>query len=302
VTVLVGEVSSLIIAPFAAPIMVHFPVAVTGEAASAASVNSAALQSSWSPPALAATGGLMLVSTTSLNVEHDPLLIVQRSVALLPAAIPVTVVVGDAVLVIVAVPDCKVHSPVPGPAAFAAIVKVEVLHCSSAGPASATGGVALLVSTTSSLLVHDPFVIVHLNVTLLPAVSPVTPLVSEEAVVTEAPFAAPTMLQDPVPVTAAFAAKVKLPLLHCSWSAPASAVVGSARLVNTTSSKLEHEPFEMVHRSVTLEPAESPVTVVVGELILVITAPLAAPWIVHVPVPTPGLFPASVKIAELHCS
>ena len=77
-------------------------------------------------------------------------------------------------------------------------------------------GVALLVSITSSKLVHDPLVIVHLNVTLLPAVRPVTVLVADEGVVTVAPLAAPMMLQAPVPVTGMFPAKVKLPLLHCS--------------------------------------------------------------------------------------
>ena len=161
---------------------------------------------------------------------------------------------------------------------------------------------ALLVSITSSKLVHDPLVIVHLNVTLLPAVRPVTVLVADEGVVTVAPLAAPIMLQAPVPVTGTFPAKVKLPLLHCSWSAPAVEVVGSALFVNTTSSKLEHEPFDIVHLRVTLDPAFSDVTVVVGELILVITAPLAAPWIVQVPVPVTAVFPAKVKVLVLHCS
>ena len=77
-------------------------------------------------------------------------------------------------------------------------------------------GVALLVSTTSSKLVQDPLVIVHLSVTLLPEVRPVTGLLAEEGVVIVAPFAAPWMLQTPVPVTAVFPAKVKFPVLHCS--------------------------------------------------------------------------------------
>ncbi len=128
-----------------------------------------------------------MVTTTSLNVEHDPLLIVQRSVALLPAGTPVIVVVGEPVLVIVAIPDCNVHTPAPGPAAFAAIVKVPVLHCSISTPASATGGVALLVSTTSSKLEHDPFVIVQRSVTLKPGFNPVTALVDKVLSVTRPP-------------------------------------------------------------------------------------------------------------------
>ena len=142
---------------------------------------------------------------------------------------------------------------------------------------------------------------VHLNVTLFPAVRPVTVLVADDGVVTTAPLAAPITVQAPVPVTGAFAAKVKLGVLHNSWSLPASAAVGSALLVSTTSSKLEHDPFAIVHLKVTLKPAVKPVTVVVAEVVLVMTAPFAAPCMVHVPVPMPGVFPASVKVLVLHC-
>ena len=227
---------------------------------------------------------------------------VQRSVTLVPATTPVTVVVRDVVLVMVAAPACIVQEPVPVTGLFAAMVKVLVLQSSWSGPAAETVGVALLVSTTSSALVHDPLVIVHLKVTLFPEINPVTPLVADAGVVTLAPLAAPMMLHAPVPVTAALPANVKLPLLHCSWSTPAAATVGKARLVSTTSSKLEHDPFPIVQRSVTLNPAVSPVTVVVAELLLVINAPLEAPCTVHVPVPTPGVFPPRVNVLVLHCS
>jgi hypothetical protein len=154
---------------------------------------------------------------------------VHRKVAALPAVIPVIVVVGLPALVIVAVPDWTVHSPVPTTGVFAAIVKVLVLHWSMSTPASAVVGVALLVSTTSSKLgVHTPFEIVHLNVTLKPAVRPVTVLTSLPGVVITAPFAAPMMLHNPEPTAATFPASVKFPLLHCSWSAPAAATVGVA--------------------------------------------------------------------------
>ena len=73
-----------------------------------------------------------------------------------------------------------------------------------------------MVSAISSKLTHEPLVIVHLKVTLLPAVRPVTVLAGDDGVVIVAPFAAPWILHNPVPVTAAFAAKVKLPVLHCS--------------------------------------------------------------------------------------
>ncbi len=73
-----------------------------------------------------------------------------------------------------------------------------------------------MVRTTSSKLEHVPFVIVHRSVTLEPAFNPVTVLVAEEGVVTVAPFAAPTMLQAPVPVTGTFAPRVKLTALQSS--------------------------------------------------------------------------------------
>jgi hypothetical protein len=96
-------------------------------------------------------------------------------------------------------------------------------------PASATVGVAVLVRTTSSVLgVHTPFEIVHLNVTLKPAVRPVTVLTFDVGVVIVAPFAAPMIVQSPELIVGALPAKVKLPLLHCSWSAPAAAIVGVA--------------------------------------------------------------------------
>src|SRR5690606_3807280 len=112
----------------------------------------------------------------------------------------------------------------------------------------------------------------------------------------------PIIDQTPVPPTAASAASIKSPSAHCSWSTPAFAAVGGALLVSTTSSKVEHDPLAIVQRSVTLDPAVSPVTVVVGELILVITAPFAAPWNVQVPVPGPAALPARVKNDVLHCA
>ena len=147
-----------------------------------------------------------------------------------------------------------------------------------------------------------PFVIVHLRVTLSPAVSPVTVLVADEGVVMIAPLAAPMIVHNPEAVTGegVLPANVKLAALHSSWSGPALDATGAALLVSTTSSKVEHEPLAMVHRRVTLKPAVNPVTVVVGELMLVIEAPFAAPWIVQVPTPGPAVFPASVKIEVLH--
>src|SRR5688500_20243715 len=98
----------------------------------------------------------------------------------------------------VAAPASIVHRPVPGAAAFAASVKVDVLQRVWSPPAAATGGVALLVSTTSSKLVHAPLVTVQRKVTLFPAGRPVTVLVGELPVLTVAPFAAPVIDHNPL--------------------------------------------------------------------------------------------------------
>ena len=58
----------------------------------------------------------------------------------------------------------------------------------------------------------------------------------------------------------------------------------------------------MVQRRVTLLPVERPVTVLVADAGVVITAPLAEPTMAHDPVPVTGAFPLNVKLPELHNS
>ena len=53
---------------------------------------------------------------------------VHLKVALAPIVNPVTVLVGDVGVVIVAVPDTTLHKPVPDVAVFAASVVVVTLH------------------------------------------------------------------------------------------------------------------------------------------------------------------------------
>src|SRR5690606_31226436 len=138
-------------------------------------------------PASAATGGALLVSTTTSDVEQGPLLMVHLSVTLVPTGTPVTVVVGDAGLVMSAVPASMVQSPVPTPAALPANVKIGLLHNVWARPASATGGVARLISTTSSKLEHTPLVTVQRKVTLCPAGTSRTKVVGDVTSSMEAP-------------------------------------------------------------------------------------------------------------------
>ena len=65
---------------------------------------------------------------TSSKALQSPLVTVHLTVAVVPATSPVTVVVGEPGVVIVAVPLISVHKPVPGDGALWVIVKFVVLH------------------------------------------------------------------------------------------------------------------------------------------------------------------------------
>ena len=87
-------------------------------------------------------GLLLLVSNTSSLFEaHEPFDTVQRNVALVPTGTPVTVVLKELALLIVAVPDTTVHEPVPITGAVALSVNVPLLHCAMSEPATAALGV-----------------------------------------------------------------------------------------------------------------------------------------------------------------
>ena len=149
---------------------------------------------------------------------------VQRRVAGVPAVTPVTPDVGEEGVVIVAVPLTTLQTPVPTLALLPASVKDPLLQFTRSLPAEATVAVAWFVSTTSSVEVHVPLVVVQRSVTFVPAGIPVTVEVGEEGVVIVAvPL---TKLHTPVPVVGVLPVKVKLPLLHCSCARPASAAVG----------------------------------------------------------------------------
>ena len=76
-----------------------------------------------------AIGGVLFVSITSSGGgEHGGVLMVHRSVALLPAGTPVTPDVGDEGLVILAVPLTTLHNPVPGAGELPARVKLPLLQ------------------------------------------------------------------------------------------------------------------------------------------------------------------------------
>ncbi len=82
-----------------------------------------------SAPALATVGGSatnMIISSVLLAQPGAE--IVQRKVALAPIVKPVTPDNGSVGVVIVAVPDTTLHTPVPDVAVFAANVAVVTLH------------------------------------------------------------------------------------------------------------------------------------------------------------------------------
>ena len=138
---------------------------------------------------------------------------------------------------------------------------------------------------------------VHRKVAELPTTNPVTVDVGDPGVVTVAVPA--TTLQVPTPTAGAFAANVVAVVSHKSWSGPALATVGASSILITTSSvDVPHTPFDIVHLSVTEEPTTSPVTPEEGdEGVVTVAVPDTTD---HSPVPTVGLFPASVAMVTLH--
>ena len=162
----------------------HVPV--PGAGALPVIVKLLVLHNVWSEPAVAVGAGAVFVNTISSKVVAQmPFPTVHLKVELVPAAIPVIVVVADVELVIVAVPENTVQVPLPTTGDVALIVNVLVLHCVMlAKPASAILAVDSFVNTTSSwVLAQTPLLIVHLNVTLLPDVNPVIVLTFEPGVV-----------------------------------------------------------------------------------------------------------------------
>jgi hypothetical protein len=159
-------------------------------------------------------------------------------------------------------------------------------------------GGAVLVNITSSVEVQAKFVIVHLNVALVPAGTPVTPEVGEEGVVIVAvPL---TTLHAPVPTVAVLPASVNVLVLQLAWSVPALAVVGGTLLFVSTTSSVDgiQGLFEIVHLKVALVPAGTPVTPEVGEDgVVIVAVPLTT---LHAPVPTVAVLPASVNELVLH--
>ena len=130
---------------------------------------------------------------------------------------------------IVALPETTLQTPVPVVGLFPANVKLPVQFVMSEPALEVVGKASFLIITSSKDDVHVPLVIVQRNVALVPAVTPVTVVVAEDAVVI---VAVPDIkLQDPVPVVGVFAAIVNVPLLHCVISTPAFETVGTEETI-----------------------------------------------------------------------
>jgi hypothetical protein len=150
------------------------------------------------------------------------------------------------------------------------------------------------------LVLQEPLTIVHLNIVVPPAVTPVMVVVAEFALVM---LPGPLIIvQVPVPGAAALAAIVKVLVLHCWISGPAAAC---GALVRVTSSVVLQTPLILiVHRTTVVEPAVTPVTVELGELgVVTVPGPLCilhAPMAFTAPPVGAGVFPARVNVLVLH--
>src|SRR5690606_16734256 len=299
VIVVVGEVGFVIVA--VPDTTVQAPVPTTGVLALITNVLLSHCSIS-TGPASAVVGSARLVRTTwSTLAAQVPFSTRHSRVADVPAGTPVTVVLKAPGVVIVAVPDTKLHVPLPIAGSTAVIVKLPSLQFSLSKPASAVDGSSWLIRSMSSKLgVHPPLLIVQRNVAVVPTGTPVIVVVGDVGFVIVA--VPDTTVQVPVPTPGVLALITNVLLSHCSISTgPASAVVGSARLVRTTWSTLAAQvPFSTRHSRVAEVPTGTPVTGVLKAFGLVM---LAVPDTkLHVPLPIAGSTAVIVKLPSLQFS
>ena len=104
-------------------------------------------------------------------------------------------------------------------------------------------------------------------------------------------------VHDPVPTTGVFAAMLVL-VPQSVWFGPALADVGGVLMVTCILSDVDGQTLLLMVQLKTYTPGVNPVTVVLFSPLLVIVAdgPLTC---AHCPVPTDGLFPASVTDVTL---
>jgi hypothetical protein len=216
----------------------HVPVPTEG--AFPASVAVFVLHNVWSAPALAVVGNRSTVTVTS-SVEggQTPFEIVQRKTYVDPADKPVTAVVAEFGLEIVAVPETTLHTPVPTEGVLAESVADVAPHITWSLPAFAVVGtglnVIIIVSVSEG---HVPlFVVVRYNCTDPPDISAGVGLyvtLSESLSGENVPFP-PDHVPVLTPVTVPFRLTEGDPAQNV-WSVPALAVIVDAKAVTVTES------------------------------------------------------------------
>ena len=141
--------------------LLQTPVPIAGVFAAIVALNA---QMVWVGPATAGVGN---ASTFMLMVDVDgghTLLEICHCKMCVPTVKPVTVVLGKLGFVIVAVPETKLHTPVPTAGVFPARVALPVLiHIVCDGPAFALeGGKSRITVTVEDDAGHTPLVIVQI--------------------------------------------------------------------------------------------------------------------------------------------
>ena len=158
-----------------------------------------------------------------VEAGHTPLEVCHWN-TLVPTPKPVIELTLEFGLTIVAVPDNKLHVPVPTEVVLAAIT-VEVEHTDCDGPALAVvGGAFRVIDMVDIEAGHTPLEVCHWN-TLVPIPIPVIELTLEFGLVMVA--VPDNKLQVPVPAEVVLAA-ITVEVEHTVWLTPALAGVGGA--------------------------------------------------------------------------
>jgi hypothetical protein len=266
---------------------VHKPVPVVGVLPASVAV---VPQMVWFRPALETVGAPtpVMVTVDEEDVQGELLMVHWKTLAPIPN--PVTPEVGEEGVVIVPVPETRVHKPVPVVGVFPASVAVVPQTVWLEPALEAVGAATPVIVTVEEEAVQGELLMVHWK-TLAPTPNPVTPDVAEEGVVIVP--VPETSVHKPVPVVGVFPASVAV-VPQTVWLGPAFAVVGAATpVIVTVDEEAVQGELLMVHWK-TLAPTPNPVTPEFGdEGVVIVPVPETK---VHKPVPVVGVFPASVAV------
>lgn len=226
---------------------------------------------------------------------------VQRKIAVVPGTKPVTVVVGEFGLVMVAVPKMIDHVPVPTVGVLAVIVVVVTAHNTLSVPAFAEVGFKSTFTTALSEFGIQPGAeTVHCTVYEPPATSPVNVEVGEFGLVT---VAVPEVtVHVPVPTVGAVAERLAAVVPHTIWSTPAFAVEGALVIVTNIVSRTVAQgelAFEARMKRMTPAVMSAALGVYTALRVVLFGAKVPVPLLVHIPPVTFVTLPAKVICALL---